>query len=400
MIRMQTMSRQQTRRETLRLAVFALIALCLMAVSLAPAYAGPREQARRIHDRLAGVPPTDSTLDSMAADIAGGDPESAAFTAMENSGFYNITLKNWAAPWTNREQSVFVSLNDYTATVIGMVRDDVPFNTLLSADIVYVGDGSLGLPGYSISNNSHYEEMENRGIDLKNGLRRTEQSTVTNLPPNATAGIMTTRAAAEAFFIAGTNRAMSRFTMLNHLCRDMEEVHDTSRIPDRIRQDVARSPGGDSRVFLNNCIGCHSGMDPLTQAFAYYNFDPDSGSIEYTDGQVQPKYFNNADNFRPGYSTPDDRWDNYWRAGKNALLGWDPNLSGFGNGAKSLGEELGNSDAFAECQATKVFEAVCFRGPVDGNDRGQIEAMVASLRGNNYRLKQTFAEAAVYCMGD
>lgn len=394
------MPRQQTRRETLRLAAFALTALCLMAVSLAPAYAGPREQARRIHDRIAGVPPTDAVLDSMTADIAAGDAVGAAYTAMENSGFYNITLKNWAAPWTNREQSVFVPLNDYTATVIGMVRDEIAFNTLLSADIVYVGNDNLGLPGYSMANNTHYEEMESRGIDLKTGLRRTEQSTVTSLTPNATAGIMTSRAAAEAFFIAGTNRAMFRFTMLNHLCRDMEEVHDTSRIPDRIRQDVSRSPGGDSRVFLNNCIGCHNGMDPMTQAFAYYNFNPDSGSIEYTAGQVQPKYFNNADNFRPGFSTPDDSWDNYWRAGKNSLLGWDPNLGGSGSGAKSLGQELGNSDAFAECQATKVFEAVCFRGPVDGGDRAQIDSMVASLRGTNYKLKQTFAEAAVYCMGE
>ena len=66
---------------------------------------------------------------------------------------------------------------------------------------------------------------------------------------------------------------MFRFTLLNHLCRDMEQMHDTTRPPDRIRQDVTRSPGGDSSVFLNNCIGCHSGMDPMAQAFAYYDFD-------------------------------------------------------------------------------------------------------------------------------
>jgi hypothetical protein len=89
---------------------------------------------------------------------------------------------------------------------------------------------------------------------------------------NATAGVMTTRAAARAFFIDGTNRAMFRFTMLNHFCNDMEQVLDTTRSPDRIRQDVSRSPGGDSRVFLNNCVGCHSGMDPLAQAFAYYDY--------------------------------------------------------------------------------------------------------------------------------
>ena len=107
---------------------------------------------------------------------------------------------------------------------------------------------------------------------------QTTQTAVYGTPAAATAGAITTRAAAEAFFIAGTNRAMFRFTLMNHMCMDMEQVHDTSIAPDRIRQDVSRSPGGDSRVFLNNCIGCHAGMDPLAQAFAYYNFDETSGS--------------------------------------------------------------------------------------------------------------------------
>ena len=39
---------------------------------------------------------------------------------------------------------------------------------------------------------------------------------------------------------------MWRFTAMNYLCRDMEALKDTSRPTDRIRQDVNRSPGGDS----------------------------------------------------------------------------------------------------------------------------------------------------------
>ena len=80
----------------------------------------------------------------------------------------------------------------------------------------------------------------------------------TGLPPDATAGVLTSRAAAQAFFVAGTNRAMFRFTLMNHLCNDLEQLNDTTRAPDRIRQDVSRSPGGDSRIFLNSCVGCHS----------------------------------------------------------------------------------------------------------------------------------------------
>lgn len=378
---------------------FFLAGLLLMLAAM-PLWAGSREQAKRLHDRLAGVPPSAAVLDSMATDIAAGRPEDAAFTAMENSAFYNVTLKNFVTPWTNEEQTVFAPLNDYTATVIGMVRDNVPFNTLLSADLLYVGDPSLGLPPYAVDNNNHYEALENQGVDLKAELVPTSQSALSGLPPSATAGVMTTRAAAKAFFIAGTNRAMFRFTLLNHLCTDLEQIKDNTRPPDRIRQDVSRSPGGDSRIFLNSCAGCHSGMDPLAQAFAYYDYDASAGRLVYTPGTVQPKYLINSNNFKYGYVTPDDRWDNYWRSGPNALLGWDSALSGSGQGAKTMGMELENSEAFASCQVKKVFKSVCLREPGNSADRSKIAAITDAFKASNYNLKQVFAEAAVYCMGD
>ena len=400
-------------------AKFAVSLLVAASLASTAAHAGSRERAKRIHDRLAGVPASQTVLDSMQADIdannATNNPITAAFTAMNNSAFYNVTLKNMAMPWTNREQTVFAPLNDYVATFIGMVRDNVPFNQALSADMIYIGQ-SGGLPAYSNSSNAHYEALETQGINLQTDLVQRTQSSVTGLESGATAGLMTTRAAAKAFFIAGTNRAMFRFTLMNHMCRDLEQVKDITRSPDRIRQDVSRSPGGDSRIFLNNCVGCHSGMDPLAQAFAYYNFqfDPDNdpegnnGMLTYNSaGQTDPetgtrvhsKYFNNQDNFKPGFQTTDDRWDNYWRAGQNKLLGWSNSLTGSGNGAKSMGEELANSQAFAQCQVEKVFRTVCFRDPSNAADRTQITSMVSSFISNNYNLKQPFAESAVYCSG-
>ena len=376
--------------------VTAAVMAALLAVA---AQAGAREQARRMHDRIAGVPPSATVLSAMETDIAAGRTQQAAMRAMDDPAFYAVTLKNLATPWTNRDQTVFAPLNDYTATVIGMVRDDVPFNQLLSGDILYVGNAGLGLPAVSASSNAHYDQLESRGIDLRTGLQRTTQSATYGMPAAATAGVMTSRAAAESFFVAGTNRAMFRFTMLNHLCRNLEQTHDTTRPPDRVRQDVSRSPGGDARLFLNNCVGCHAGMDPMAQAFAYYNFDSAQGRLVYTAGSVQPKYSVNADTFRQGYVTQDDAWENRWRRGQNALLGWDPALPGSGNGAKSLGQELGNSDAFASCQVEKVFRTICLRSPVDAADRDQISTMVNSFRASGYRMKQVFADAATYCMG-
>jgi len=377
--------------------VTALVALAALAFS---ADAGPREQAKRMHDRIAGVPPSVSVLDAMETEIVAGRTQQAALLAMNHPAFYAVTVKNLVTPWTNRDQTVFAPLNDYTATVIGMVRDDVPFNELLSADILYVGNAGLGLPAVSATSNTHYEQMETSGANLLTGLQRTTQSGVYGTPPAATAGVMTTRAAAQAFFIAGTNRAMFRFTLLNHMCRDLEEIQDISRPPDRIRQDVSRSPGGDARLFLNNCVGCHSGMDPMAQAFAFYTFDDAQGRLVYTGGTVQPKYFLNAETFERGFVTPDDQWENRWRRGQNALLGWDSALPGSGSGAKSLGQEFGASDAFATCQVEKVFRNVCLRSPQDAADRSQISSMTSSFRSSGYRLKQAFADAATYCMGN
>ena len=126
--------------------VTALVALAAFATL---ASAGPREQAKRIHDRIAGVPPSAAVLDQMAAEISAGRTDQAALIAMDNPSFYNVTLKNFVTPWTNRDQTVFAPLNDYTATVIGMVRDDVPFDQVLSGDILYVGSSGLGLPAVS-----------------------------------------------------------------------------------------------------------------------------------------------------------------------------------------------------------------------------------------------------------
>jgi hypothetical protein len=377
-----------------------LATVALLSCIAGAVQAGARDQAKRIHDRIAGVPPPAAVLDAMTADITGGSPLNAALRATDSASFYNVTLKNFATPWTNRDQTEFAPLNDYTATVIGMVRDDEPFNTVLSANILYVGNANLGLPPYSMTNNDHYQALDDQGIDLKQNLVKTTQTAVTDIPPAGVAGVLTTRAAAAAFFVAGTNRAMFRFTVLNHLCRQLEEIKDITLPPDMIRQDVSRSPGGDSRIFLNNCIGCHSGMDPMARAFAYYNFDATAGRMLYTPGQVQPKYLINSGNFKFGFVTPDDHWTNYWRHGQNRLLGWSAGGTGTGVGAASLGSELAGSDAFAECQAKKVFRHVCLRDPVDGNDRTQISSMVTSLKGNGYKLKRAFAEAAVYCKGD
>ncbi|MBL4826493.1 MAG: hypothetical protein JKY66_02040, partial [Spongiibacteraceae bacterium] len=290
-----------------------------------------RELSKRIHDRLTGVPPSAAMLAAMETAIANGaDTQAGAVAAARlaidgdntvtaTSNFYNVTLKNWAAPWTNEDDDVFVALNDYIALVIGLVSGEEDFRQLLGGNIMYVGvSGSL--PAYSMTDNNHYEQLEDSGANLGDSsvLVQRQQSDVMDLPEAAVAGIFSTRAAGEAFFIEGTNRAMLRFTLRNHLCNDLEQLKDTELPAHRIRQDVSRSPGGDSRLFLNGCVGCHSGMDPLAQAFAYYQYEytgeeenPIGGRIVYTPGVVQEKYLINGGSFKEGFITPNDSWTNH-----------------------------------------------------------------------------------------
>jgi hypothetical protein len=386
----------RARRVTVAASVLLLMQLA------AAAQAGPTEQAKRIYERIAGEEPPAATLTQMATAITNSPGQAgllaAAAIATQAPDFYNVTVKNMVTPWTNRDQTVFAPLNDYTATVIGMVRDDVAFNTALSADILYTVN-SGGLPPVSAANNDHYAMAETNGVDLSTALKATTQSGTYGIPTEATAGLITTRGAASAFFINGTNRAMFRFTMINHLCNDMETVMDITRPTDRIRQDVARSPGGDSRLFLNTCVGCHSGMDPMAQAFAYYNFDTTSNQLVYTANQVQPKYFINSQNFIYGFVTPDNSWSNRWRAGPNVALGWSQSMPGSGMGAKSLGQELAGSDAFAQCQVTKVFQAVCFRAPTNAADMATVSSIKSIFITSGYKLKHVFELAAAACPG-
>jgi hypothetical protein len=149
-------------------------------------------------------------------------------------------------------------------------------------------------------------------------------------------------------------------------------------------------------------------MDPMAQAFAFYDFDETQGTdlpmgeqrgrLVYTPNVVNPKYFINSDNFKAGFVTPDDSWVNRWRAGQNApVLNFSPALPGNGAGAKSLGDEIANSGQFAQCQVEKVFKAVCFRAPSTQADFNSVTAITGNFVTGGYRLKNVFAETAAYC---
>lgn len=380
----------------------AVLALALVAPSL---QAAPVDQAYRIYNRITGTPPSAETLQVLTTLVENGQAENAAYAAMQNPTFCNVMLKNFAAKYATFDASSLTEMNDATALLIGLMRDGIDFRQALTADLTYVGTNDVNAPDYSQTDNAHYQALEQRFIDLcdEDNFAPIAQSALPDsvLQPADTAGYMTTRGAAEQFYEAGTNRAMYRAVSMNFMCHDLEDLSDTSTVPDYVRQDVPRSPGGDSTLYLNQCAGCHAGMDALSGAFAYYNWNSDEMRLEFTPDEVQPKFLINPDIFPSGFITVDDAWTNKWREGTNRSLGWDEALPGKGYGVKSFGEEISNSRQFATCQVERVFEEVCFRKPKSARaDQLEVINITDAFIASDYNMKTVFAKTAVYCMGE
>lgn len=374
--------------------ILALALPCLV-------YAGQveRQKAWVIHNRIAGVPPAPMVLQSMESDLISGNPQMAVNRAMQHPNFLAVVMKNWFKPWANQEQTTEVQLNDFVALAVGMVRDGRSFKEILSADMLYTGNKAVmtTIADYAIDNNDHFRDMENSfSVVWPANLMRVSQSATTNMAAAGVAGGISTRAFGEAYFSAGTNRRMTRFLFKNFLCKDFEQVHDVT-IPDyRVRRDVERNPGNDSRTYKNKCVGCHAGQDALGGAWAFYNYN--NNRITYSPGQVQGKMNQNGAFYPDGFVTTNDSWTNLWVNGQNASLGWDPATPTSGNGAASLGRMIANSRAFGECMASRSFELLCMHKP-KAEDSDTIDELATEFMGaHNYDMKKLFASTLTKCV--
>lgn len=445
-----------------------------------------RKAALKFYTSLTGSSPTSAEVEKILQAMDQGVLESDAYDIIESrngyqsfGGFYNITVKDFATPWSTEEGLLFEELNDMTATVIGYTRDELPFNEILWEDRIYKASGITfkggqlvyfagnqfpagtsastvcqgtvaSDPGQSqyrvwyvdpqnpnaaptdVANtrcrltkyskaeldsayfdnalylpimdtivatnrikesNRHYQSLETQGIDLSNRqvFKSTTQLEKLHRSPDAIAGLLSTRAFGKAYYSAGTNRAALAFSMKYFFCKEMEELNDTT-IPDfRNRRDVDRSPGGNSSIYKNRCVGCHAGMDALAGAFAYYDWN---GGINYDPGVVVSKMNHNAI-FPDGYVTSDDSWINLWDQGQNEALGWGYPRNGYG--AKSFGQLMSTSEAFPKCMSKQVFKKVCFRDPGQ-NDFKLIESNAQYFKNTGFNMKRLFIKTAMDCM--
>ena len=412
--------------------VLTWTASAFLALSPVTAYADSQKVAMLLFARLAGYQPlpSDPRIAQMVTLINKGDIFDAADIPTRDKNFIDVTVTHFASPMSNVNSDPTVPINDFVATMAGIIRDDIDARSFLTANYIYVSmtpgangptiltDPTATFNGTELSTdmqvygvnpnisvaNPHFNLVNSNFVSLNNTLAQVPQKTfnpttgLASVHPDP-AGLMTTGAWAVGYTSAGTNRRMFRGATRTFLCKDITDLFDNS-LPDiRIRHDVTRDPNGDNSIFLNRCQGCHAGMDANSGAFAYYDFEqipiggqggPLSGLL-YTPGQVQSKMLKNSQNSDTGYTTVDDTWMNLFTANQNAAIGWGSTLKG--NGMAPFGAMLANTQAFGSCMATQVFTEVCRRAPAS-SDADSVNKITTDFMSNGYNMRRLFKEAA------
>lgn len=400
---------RRTSRSLVILAVSAAFSGCFSGDENPPGQAGldvmsAKQQALTIYSRVAGVAPSQSELDQMEGMISQGNKKAAAQIATSSYHFYNLNLLRFAKPLHNVAGTTQVPFNDAAALVVGMVRDNVPFDQILYGDILYRGIDGLVNANYAANSNDHFQQLEGRldplqganAIDLRSSsvFIQVQQSAANGLPD--VAGVLTTRAYGEEMLSAGTNRRPNLFAFKSYLCRDYEQMADASLPDTMVGRDVDRFPTGNPQTYLTNCKGCHAGQDGLRGAWAFFNFN--GGAVTYSAPTVQGKLNQNGNVYPPGYVTTTDLWENSWPDGHNADMEWRGNYQA-GNGVNSLGRALAATKQFSRCMAKRAFEFACAR-PSTGSDESTIEQIAEDFDGS-YNLREAIENAAISnaCLG-
>ena len=381
-----------------------------------------RAKVSTVFKRLASIPAAAAELESWAGEYVAAKDAAAkrdvlakvATAAIAQDTFYSRTVMNFADPETNEGEEILArNLSDYTATIIGFIKDELDYRRILYDDVVYTVNPALtvNLPDndnngqltpvttgpYSAADNLAYERLEEAvkhgQVTLADNLTQATQSATTGYAIQA--GIYSLRGYGSVFYNDGTNRSPFRYTYINYLCSDLEEISDVTRPDIYVRRDVDRTPGGDGSKFRTECVGCHAGMDPQTKAFAFVDFDVDNGVLTYSQQPV-PKVNRNNDTFPNGASVRDDAWQNIWYEGSNKDLGWSKTYKS-GTGPASWGQAMSDTTMFPECMAERVYETVCLTNTNTRKAQSDIKTLSSQFVKDNFNMKSLFLNTAVTC---
>lgn len=377
--------------------------------------------AKKMLERLTGtkVPGDSAPLRQMADLIEQGQLRSAAFVAVQQPGFYNVTVKQMGLKMSTREESLRTPLNDFTAFLIGAVRDDLDARLLLTGNFYYRGDSALVPAGLTVrsdvlndivKSNNHYADLDRPDIDLTKVLRRFDNQPVFSRRDNALAnnpdpaGVLTSRAFLGAHADAGTNRRLVEFSFREFMCVPIEKWADVTAPDNRIGRDIDRFPGGDHLRFQTKCKGCHTQMDGFRGAFAKTDFrdgmilrgpleNPNANGLK---NGVVDKLNRNNTVFKDGYVTTDSTWVNNARGPANeGFFGWRGSNVKNGADVQALGLLISNSKRFSECMAQRVFETVCRQPIVASQQTAYMKDMAQRFENGKYVLRNLFVDVAL-----
>ncbi|MBL7545382.1 MAG: hypothetical protein JNL11_16300 [Bdellovibrionaceae bacterium] len=407
-------------------------------------------KASEIYERLTGTKTAifNPMLKQMEEKLNANDAVSAAALVTEHPSFYNITVRNFANKMSNRDETIAFPLNDFAATIIGVVRDNISAKELLSGNYFYAGDpAKAAVPSDDIDNilrsNSHYEALDLNNYDLKavlvqrrqmlikasstNGNNNTGNNNINNIVFEAVenpfpAGLLTTRQWAQAHLVAGTNRRAAEFTFREFLCSPIENMADSAGPEDVIGRDIDRNPGGSRSKFTTSCRACHTILDGFRPAFGHVTFS--NGFMKHSsmvptttnlnadeDGSIQMRVHSDApgikaamnhneDTFIGGKTVKNDQWVNNANSGTNRTnIGWTRTS---GKGLAEFGKAIAESKAFPKCMAKRVFFSVCKR-EAEAKDEQFIKKVAEEFSSaeRNYNIKYLFQRivANESCLG-
>ncbi len=383
-----------------------------------------RLRALEIYKRLAGVttPIDNPILVEMEQHLSRGNPKAAARLATQESSFYNLVVRDFAARMSTREVTINENFNDFIATFIGVTRDDVDARQLLTGNFIYRGSGDTNVPSDLeqdlLRSNNHYLALQNENYDFASVLTRTD-SQYLRLPnggvtthPDA-AGVITSRAFMGAHAVDGTNRRLVEFTFNQFTCFEMEEWGDATATDIRVGPDIDRFPGGEGANYQSTCKACHSVMDGFRGAFARYDFSDNfvKYGAYYTNGGgadrmrqspagIAEKMNRNSDTFPTGFRTTDDTWVNNARGPANIQrFGWR-GVHNSGAGVRQMASAVANSRAFSRCMVKRVYREIC-RRPIASFEVALVENMANSFESSDYNLRELFEDMALRpeCLG-
>lgn len=363
--------------ERLRLVIGIALAVHFSSSILFGEELSSREKAKKLYKNLIGlnISDTDASFDLIERLLRNGSDVEAGRVVLANPDFYDLTLRSWAAPLTNRERLQDVSFDDMQAMIFGVVRDRLDARLLLTGNFLYRSNMKSIVPP-TRANNEHYAALEASGANLVSTLVRVTPQWA---DIEEASGVLTTRSWGAAYYSAGTNRRALQHAFEIFMCRPLQTIRDASLPENFIRRDVDRVPGGNPRIFQQDCRGCHSGMDAMAGAFS--RWDMVDGVLTYLGkDKVADKYNINSTTYPEGYITHDDSWVNLWSKNHNQSMGWRGPLKG--RGLRAFATMLGNSEGFSRCMVERTLKSVC-KGSPDG----------AFLADDLDHLQKTFEES-------